>query len=192
MLQMVQERLSVHTHDQVSAFVHKVCAAYLAAPIMQPGVTHHWDALADSSRKFYKMAMSDIKIEMAPTEMYSDAEEMKRRVKAEKLMYVSEEYVGHPYWDDNTYQCFRAVHDYIVHCEGHSDFTDRGELRACNLHTRLVPHAARPAVFTEITGKTSVVFVTGDFGPQKVAVLDQFDFANIGVIHGDQAFGKKL
>jgi hypothetical protein len=190
--EFVNEKIALRRKEAIHEYYRLVHDAYMAAPILDPNVTHHWDALARHSHKFRHQAMSDIKIEYVPKEVYPDGKTMKERIRKEGVMYISEEYKDHPYWSDEDYRCFRAVHDYIVHFLGDSDFTERGEMRACNLHSRLCPHEARPAVFTEITGKVSVWYTTGEFGPQKVAVLEGFDYVNIGVVHGHPDLDKEI
>jgi hypothetical protein len=80
------------------------------------------------------------------------------------------------------------VHDYIVHILPGArgpDFTRRGEIRAYNLHRRLAPKDAWPALFTEVLAQACYKNARGEFPVQKVAVLHDFDFFNVGWLAQD-------
>lgn len=179
------ERFTLNNDDEAWDYATLVAKAYLKAPKFDPAATKCWDSLLVSCKNFYKKTLSAIDIIYTDKEMYADAQAMKDDVKKNKRMYVSLEYTGHPYWSDTDYQIFRAVHDYIVHVLGNSDFTLRGEQRAANLHMRLVPNEAKPAVFLEITGKTSYYLTYGHFPISKIAILKGFDFNNFGKVEPD-------
>lgn len=186
----INERFSLQGKATVWDYCKQVSAAYDAMPLFDASATHHWDALLNSCEKLYKEMMSHIKIVPCEKEVYKDCQDMVKRVNQEKIMYVSEEYINHPYWTDGQYQTFRAVHDYIVHVEGHTDFSLKGELRATQLHSRLVPIEARPAVFLEIAGKVCSYFRHKEFQPQKLGILKGFDFVNIGIINHEIDYTK--
>lgn len=174
-------------------YAELVLDAFNEAPDFDETATKHWDALLDSSKKWYKRMMSDIEIELVDTEQYTSVPEMIERVKAEKKIYVTKEYKDHPYWSDDDYRIFRAVHDYVVHCEGKSDFSLRGEMKATNLHMKIIPELAKPALFMEIPCNVASIIITGSAPAQiKIAVLDQFDYTNIGAVKGYQIDKKKL
>lgn len=59
-------------------------------------------------------------------------------------------------------------------------FNARGELNAASRHIRLAPKAATPALYTEIVGQVCFQRICGDFPPQKVAVLQGFDYMRLG------------
>lgn len=60
-------------------------------------------------------------------------------------------------------------------------FTLRGELNAYSTHCKLVPPAAAPALFTEIIGQVCYHECVGDFPQQKVAILHDFNFKQVGL-----------
>lgn len=179
----IKEKFGLKNDDDAEVeYKVRVAKAYQQAPMFDRNATKHWDSLLASSRNFYNKTLSTINVIYTDKEMYADAQEMKNDVKKNKRMYVSLEYTGHPYWSDTDYQCFRAVHDYIVHVLGNSDFTLHGEMRAVNLHMKLVPDLAKPAVFLEIPGKVCSYLTNGHFPPSKIAVLKGFDYNNVGRI----------
>lgn len=74
---------------------------------------------------------------------------------------------------------------------GHA-LTARGELNAVSAHIRLAPKAAAPALFTEVGGQICYFMTTGQFAPQKVAILPGIDFKNIGqTIPGSKTDARK-
>jgi hypothetical protein len=78
---------------------------------------------------------------------------------------------------------FRTVHDYIVHILGGKQFGAQGEIASYNLHAKMVPPDAIPAIFTEVVGQACVAVTTGSFPSiQKIAVLKGFDFINVGKV----------
>ena len=56
-----------------------------------------------------------------------------------------------------------------------------------------MPPASWPALFTEIVGQASTYFYQGgQFAEQKIALLDGFDYENIGVVDGYDIIDKEL
>lgn len=186
----VNEKMALIDYNN---YAQIILDAFNAAPKFDRSATKHWDSLLDSSRDWYKRMMSDIEIEMVDKEVYNSVPEMIKRVKAEKKIYVTREYRDHPYWNDEEYRMFRAVHDYIVHVLGKSNFDLRGEMKATNLHMKLIPELAKPALFMEIPCNVANIIITGKAPDQiKIAALNQFDFENIGNVEGYEVVNKKL
>jgi len=79
---------------------------------------------------------------------------------------------------------FRFVHDYLIHIKGGFPF-GKGELNAYNLHAKLLPKEAIPAIFTEVVGQAAVYMTYGNFPEQKIAVLHGFDFEKVGYYNGE-------
>jgi hypothetical protein len=56
-----------------------------------------------------------------------------------------------------------------------------------------MPPASWPALFTEIVGQASTYFYQGgQFAEQKIALLDGFDYENIGMVDGYEIVDKQL
>jgi hypothetical protein len=74
-----------------------------------------------------------------------------------------------------------------------TDFSLKGEIQSYNTHLKTMPPEAWPALFTEIIGQASTYFYQGGkFGEQKIALLDGFDYENIGVVDGYDIVNKEL
>jgi len=92
---------------------------------------------------------------------------------------------GHPLFDNDFNVKLRWVHDIIAHYYGKHPFSARGEYAAYNRHLKtLGPNTpAAGALFTEVVGQTSCYYVYGDYIEQKVVILDDFDFVNVGQLN---------
>lgn len=193
----VNERLVLLDYWQ---YAKLVVEAYDEAPQFDQSATKHWDALLVSSKNWYKKIMSDIKIEIVDSEPYNSAQEMRERVDKEKVMYLDQDYKDHPYWSDDEFRLFRCVHDYIVHVKGYAhdnvnmaDFSLKGEMSATNLHMRIIPEMAKPALFMEIPGNVCNYIIKDEFPAViKIAKLEGFDFNDIGKVKGYLVDQKRL
>lgn len=173
----INEKLA---HVNMDDFADRVADAYDAAPDIQPGVEKHWDALNKSNHKLFKQIASRYKIEFVDEDPYTTAEEMRREVDDTKVLKIYKGDSDHPYFSNEDNWVFRAVHDYYTHIIHGENFDLRGELRAYNTHSKLVPPLALPALFTEVAAQACYAIKKGTFPKQKLAVLDGFDFKVVG------------
>ena len=109
-----------------------------------------------------------------------------------KSLKISIDYSNHPIFSVEDNIIFRCVHDFIVHVLGNHPFGDKGEIASYNLHAKLVPQDALPAIFTEVVGQACYAVEYGSFPEQKIAVLDGFDFKNVGNVTGYDVKNKTL
>jgi hypothetical protein len=177
------------------AFCEAVAQAYDEAPLFDESEVWRWYMLRDSVDRMYDQVTQKIDVEFVEGQPYETAEEMREEVERTGVMYISTEGNEHPVFTPEENLRFRAVHDYIVHIipgERGPDFSERGELRAYNLHRRLAPRASWPALFTEVAAQACYVNARGEFPVQKVAVLPGFDFYNVGWRTNEQQMAAKL
>lgn len=200
--EVLSEKMEV---NKVSSqeYAKYVAAAYTDAPKYDSNSVSHWKSLNKSNYLLWKRLLSKIDIvfttESAPKsnsiningkdykiiqhdDPYETQAQMKADVAENKRIFISIDYSDHPVFSVEDNIVFRTVHDYIVHILGNKPFGLYGELQAYNLHAKLVPVDARPAIFTEVVGQVCWHFVHGDFPVQKVAVLDGFDYVNVGLV----------
>lgn len=184
-----------------SAYAKIVAAAYDDAPVNDPEASAAYSALNSSNHTLFQRLLSRIDIifttEGEPpsdtisvagkdykliqhNDPYETADQMTADVKKNKKLMISIDYSNHPYFSVEDNIIFRSVHDYIVHILGKKPFGLYGELQAYNLHAKLVPPAARAAIFTEVVGQVCWQQVHGDFPAQKAAVLHGFDYIRVG------------
>jgi len=167
-----------------TAFCNHLADAYDEAPEYDEDEAWRWEKLAKHIRKFYKRISRKLDIQFVDGQPYDNAEEMRDAVQATGTMYISREGNEHPYFDAATNLEFRAVHDYVVHIlpgEGGPDFSEKGEVRAYNLHRQLAPPDTWPALFTEVAAQACYFNVRGEFPVQKVAVIPGFDYYRVGL-----------
>jgi hypothetical protein len=169
--------------EDFEGYCEQVADAYDAAPVWEEGEIWRWEALRDSVLRMYSQISKKVDIEYAPGQLYESAQQMRDEVARTGKLVISTDFNDHPFFTPDENLKFRAVHDYIVHIipgAGGPDFTRKGELRAYNLHRRLAPKAAWPALFTEVAAQACYKNARGEFPVQKVAVLHDIDFYNVG------------
>jgi len=203
------EKLTLSNFDEYAA---KVTEAYIEAKSYDSAAVKHWNSLNKSNYDWWNKIIKEAKIvfvsgeakyEDNPSkitingkdfllkylkggEPYATASEMSASFKRDKVLYIMVDYSDHPVWSVVDNIIFRTVHDYIVHIKGNFEFGLRGELGSYNLHAKLAPNDALPALFTEIVGQACHAVTKGGFPEQKIAVLDQFDFINVGVMKSEK------
>jgi len=157
--------------------------AYDQLPDVEESELWRWQKLADHINKFYKRILSRVDVEFVDGQPYESAEQMREEVSRTGVMLISTDFNEHPIFDEETNLKFRAVHDYVVHIipgDQGPDFSQRGEMKAYNLHRRLAPPDTWPALFTEVAAQACYANARGEFPVQKVAVIPGFDLYNVG------------
>ncbi|CAM6055277.1 unnamed protein product [Sphagnum tenellum] len=74
---------------------------------------------------------------------------------------------------------------------GHG-FNLRGEMNAYVTHTKLVPPSVAPALFTEVVGQACYQTIVQEFPGDKVALLSDFDFKNVGKMRPGSISAKRF
>jgi len=175
----IQERIALHRG--FDEYIQSVAQAYVKAPEFDASAVSHWKALAAADARLGQQLLSKIKVEWVIGQPYSNYQELKDDVTKNHHLSVSEDYANHPVWTRDENLQFRAVHDYYTHVLGNHPFGGRGEIAAYNLSLKLYPREAIPALFTEVVGQASVAVVSGNFPVQKIVLLPQFDYYNLGI-----------
>lgn len=199
---LISEKLVLKDFNE---YIKLVADAYDSAPDFDPSVVKHWFALRKSNYKMWRILLSKVNIVFVtenksdvgsitilgkkyPVEYleggqpYETQPEMVKDVKENGVLKISIDYSDHPIFSVADNVVGRTIHDYIVHILGNKGFGGKGEIAAFNLHVRLAPKEAVPALFTEVVGQASFALARGGFPEQKIAVLDGFDYYNLGVV----------
>ena len=186
-------------------YTELVANAYLNAKDYDSSVVKYWNSLNQSNHSLFKRLLSKVNvvfttnnvapkngividgrtfkvITIKPEDEYQTQSEMKNSFNDTGILKISIDHSSHPVFSVIDNIVFRTVHDYIAHILGNHDFGAKGELACYNLHAKMAPNDAIPALFTEVVGQASTTLVTGDFPKQKIVVLDGFDFINVGVV----------
>ena len=117
---------------------------------------------------------------------------MKADLQKTGTLKINIDYSEHPVFSVKDNIVFRTVHDYIVHILGNKQFGAQGEIASYNLHAKLVPKEAIPAIFTEVVGQACTRVITGSFPIQKIAILKGFDYLNVGKVEDYDIKDKEL
>ena len=207
----LNEKLMLKNWNEYVALVAK---AYIEAPDFDQSVVHHWNSLNTSNYTLFKRLLSkiniifttvdpasvgsiniagkDYKIIQVNGDPYATAADMKADVENTGTLKISIDYSEHPIFSIKDNIVFRTVHDYIVHILGNKPFGAGGEIASYNLHAKLVPNDAIPAIFTEVVGQACVSVTTGNFPKQKIAILKGFDYINVGKVDDYEIQNKTL
>lgn len=192
-----------------------VADAYKDAPSKDSTAVKHWNSLNRSNHTLFKRLLSKTKIVLVSEEAskdgttlnldgnvytikkidgepYASQAQMSQDWKQNKQIMISIDYSDHPIFTVSDNVIFRCVHDFIVHILGNHPFGDKGEIASYNLHAKLAPPDALPALFTEIVGQACYVVEYGSFPQQKIAVLDGFDYKEVGKVTGYDVQNKAL
>ena len=174
-----------------------VAEAYLAAPAFEERAVPHFEAMIPFVNKMFKQIESKIDVQFVDYHAYSNVKELRDDVFNNGVMKIATVDAEHDVFDPQTNAKFRAVHDFMSHVQAigsrGTDFSLKGEIQSYNAHIKTMPPKSWPALFTEIIGQASTYFYqNGEFGEQKIALLDGFDYQNIGVVEGYDIVNKEL
>lgn len=195
-------------------YAELVADAYEEAPVFEQEAVKHYEALRASNNVLWQRLLSKVdvvfvsefeneagrKIKIGSNvyvvefmnQPYNSAEEMTAKFNETGRLYISVDYSSHPFFNEIENIMFRTIHDYIVHILGKKTFRVDGEIKAYNLHAKLAPDMAKPALFTEVVGQAAYFVTRGKFPTQKVAVLNGFDYDNVGYVEGWRIENKEL
>jgi len=178
-------------------FSQLVAEAYKAAPAYDSAVEEPYAILAEWLDKHFGRLKGRVKFEFVPEHVYTSARDLKSRVDAEGIMYVSTLDAEHPVWKGEegliTNTMFRAWHDWEGHIVKGKGFTLQGEIAAYNAHAKMVPRACLPILFTEVVGQICCFYQSGKKNcEQKAVILPGFDYINVGVVEGYDIINKEL
>jgi len=179
-------------------YAQLVGKAYMNASALEPRAIPHYKALVPFIEKMFKQIQSRVKIEFVDYHPYEDAGELRKDVKETGVLKIATIDSEHPVFSPEVNWKFRAIHDYMAHVQAigsrGTEFSLRGEIAAYNVHLKTVPKKAIPALFTEVIGQVCAYYYLGGRFPdkQKIAILDGFDYINIGKVEGLDIKNKKL
>lgn len=177
-------------------YAELVGKAYLNAPVFEERAVPHFRALEPFIEKMFDRISGKIDIEFVDYDPYKNVDELKQEVEQSGIMRVSTINSEHDIFDPIMNAKFRAIHDYMSHVTAigsrGTQFTLFGEIQAYNVHLKTVPPNAVPALFTEVVGQVSAYYQLGHFAPQKICLLDRFDYYNVGKVKGYEIVNKEL
>jgi hypothetical protein len=151
--------------------------AYDALPGFDPNAVKHFEAMRQGVHDQHDFMTNrlGIRTESVDHDPYSDVHEMLDDVNNNKRLQVLGTHAtgGHPYFDDDTNDKFRAVHDFFGHAATGRSFDRHGEQATYLAHAQMFHPEARSALASETRGQNSSLILNGGFRPQKVGIMPQ-------------------
>jgi hypothetical protein len=188
----VGEAVELPSPVDMWAYAIVVAEAYQKAPTSDPRASEAYKAMVASTQRLFQQVNKMVNVQFTKDDPYKGPEDAAQDVIQNKNLSVFSGGSPHPVMSDEQNNMFRTIHDYYTHVgknigpskrgekfKTHS-FKFRGELNSYLTHTKLAPQNAIPALFTEVVGQLSYYVATGKFAPQKAAILDGFDYINLG------------
>jgi len=114
-----------------------------------------------------------INVEVTKHDPYSGPRQLMGDVFHDRRLQVlgTKETGSHPFFTDDENDMFRAVHDAFGHAATGRGFDRHGEEAAYQSHATMFSPLARRALATETRGQNSALIRSGEFQPQKIALL---------------------
>ena len=139
--------------------------------LIQAGYVHFRDVINAQ----YEALSERIRYEFTSHDPISDPSEIHSYLDQAAYLPVvhSAETGGHPVWDDDTNNRFRAVHDTLGHYLNRVGFDKYGEDAAYRAHAQTMPRAILPLLVTETRGQNSALNYgnpIGEFKEQKAII----------------------
>lgn len=163
-------------------YAELVTQAYERAPSFDNSAVASFEALEPFINKMFKQIQAKVKVEPTDVDPYKSDAHMKAEVLKTGVLKVFTGGTDHQIFSPELNIKLRVVHDWMAHIQPNTTFTQKGEIQAYNAHLKTIPPAGAPALFTEVVGQAMYFTTRGNFPEQKIAILEGFDFFNIGVV----------
>jgi hypothetical protein len=155
--------------------IRRLAQAYHALPMNDPGAHAAFADMAAQVHRQYDHLTNRMGIRVEPVDRdpYKNHLEMAHDLEHNRhLAVLSTRATGpHGFFDDETNDRFRAVHDAFGHAATGRAFDRHGEEAAWLAHSRMFTGPARHAMTTETRGQNATLIATGRFAPQKAALM---------------------
>lgn len=152
----------------------RIADHYEVQPLVDEKSKKAYDQLkSEVERQFEMLRELGITVEFVDYDPYDGFHSMRKDVVDNKRLKVMKTSVtgSHPYWDDDTNDKFRAVHDVFGHLATGRGFDRHGEEAAYQAHKSMMPEAVHGVLAWETRGQNAFVLDRGDFPPQKAGIL---------------------
>lgn len=135
-----------------------------------------YEVLREEIRKQFKLLQeTGVRVEFVDEDPYKNFHEMREDYVTNGRLKVlkTERTGGHPFFTNEENDMFRAVHDAFGHLASGRGFDRHGEEAAYRAHRTMFPEGAVPALATELRAQNAFLIDRGDFGPQKLVLLEE-------------------
>lgn len=155
--------------------IRRLAHAYHSLPMDDPGAHAAFTDMARQVHSQYHHLTRTMGVHVEPVDHdpYANHQEMAHDLDTNRrLKVLSTKATGpHGFFDDATNDKFRAVHDAFGHAATGRGFDRHGEEAAWAAHSKMFHGPARHAMTTETRGQNSMLIATGQFAPQKTALM---------------------
>lgn len=203
---ILKEKLVLSHYKQ---YLELVANAYKDADDYDSEAVPYWNALKQSNYLLFKRMLSKVDVIFVSEDKsndgnsfnilgrnfpvkyinggqpYSTQPEMKSDVEKTGILKINIDYSNHPVFSVKDNIVMRSIHDYLTHILADVGFGGKGEIAAFNVHAKLAPRNAVPALFTEVVGQAAYATVFGGFPTQKIVLLKGFDYYNLGQVDNE-------
>ena len=160
----------------------RIAADYEAAPSYDTHAEPHYRAMAEETKRQFDFMTAPksrgglgVDVTVSNDDPYKRAADMMKDAANSKFKVLSTQITGgHPFFNNDENDMFRAVHDYFGHAATGRGFDPHGEEAAFRSHYAMFSPKARPAMATETRGQNSVLNFgsnPGAFPEQKIVTL---------------------
>lgn len=161
--------------------------AYDSLPNFDPSAVKHFEAMRQGVNDQHDFMTNrlGIRTESVDQDPYADVHEMLADVNNNKRLKVLGTHVtgSHPYFDDDTNDKFRAVHDFFGHAATGRSFDRHGEQATYLAHAQMFHPEARGALASETRGQNSSLIYNGGFSPQRIGIMPKQFWSGNHEIH---------
>lgn len=175
-------RLDYHQVMQTPDRIRDVGRHYDSLHDYDPAAEASYGAMArDVDKQFDHLTnRMGVDVEVVDFDPYPDVHAMVDDLRNNRRMQVlsTEATGGHPFFDNATNDKFRAVHDAFGHGAIGRSFDRHGEEAAYLAHAQMFTPEAQGALATETRGQNASLILNGEFGPQKMALMDPGHWQN--------------
>lgn len=154
----------------------RIADHYDLQPDVDENAKKSYDELKlEVERQFDMLREMGITVQFVDYDPYDGFHSMRKDVLENKRLKVMKTSVtgSHPYWDDETNDKFRAVHDVFGHLATGRGFDRHGEEAAYQAHKSMMPESVHGALAMETRGQNAYVLARGDFPRQKAGILPE-------------------
>lgn len=200
---IIKEKLVLSNYKQ---YLELVANAYKEADEFESEAVPYWNALKKSNYRLFKRMLSRVDVVFVTEDKSKDGTfftilgenfpvkyikggqpyvtqpQMKNEVQKTGVLKINIDYSNHPVFSVEDNIVMRSIHDYLTHILADVGFGGKGEIAAFNVHAKLAPKDAVPALFTEVVGQAAYATVFGGFPKQKIVLLKGFDYYKLGQV----------
>lgn len=169
----IKEKLGAWDFQPIEQQFAQIAIAYAGAPVYDPKAATAWMELAQDFQRRAQIIKTQISIEYTNDPIsYESANDLREDVTKKRHVLVTRAYSHHPVWSESQMLDYRLVVDVLGHTLGGGDWGWHGTCLAFAQLAPLLTENPQKALFTELLGQAAFGQFYRQWGPQKIAFLD--------------------